>query len=68
MADWADRTQVDTDVYLRASLQAALPGAQKLESRNFYAECEEPIPQARREAVPGCQLCIDCQSAAETKK
>lgn len=24
-------------------------------------ECGEPIPQARREAVPGVQLCVECQ-------
>lgn len=26
------------------------------------AECGEPIPQARREAMPGCEHCIKCQS------
>lgn len=30
------------------------------ESAEFCAECEEPIPQARREAVPGVKLCIEC--------
>ena len=30
------------------------------ESLEFCAECEEPIPQARREALPGVKLCIDC--------
>jgi len=30
------------------------------ESRTHCAECEEPIPQARREALPGVKLCIDC--------
>jgi len=24
------------------------------------AECEEPIPQARREALPGVKLCTGC--------
>lgn len=27
--------------------------------------CGATIPDARRKAVPGLQLCIDCQSAAE---
>ena len=31
------------------------------ESRTHCAECEEPIPEKRREAVPGVTLCIDCQ-------
>lgn len=30
------------------------------ESRTHCAECEEPIPQARRIALPGVKLCIDC--------
>ncbi|MDR9394512.1 DksA/TraR family C4-type zinc finger protein [Roseovarius sp. SYSU LYC5161] len=31
------------------------------ESLTHCADCEEPIPQARREALPGVKLCIDCQ-------
>lgn len=30
------------------------------ESLTHCAECEEEIPQARRNAVPGVKLCIDC--------
>jgi phage/conjugal plasmid C-4 type zinc finger TraR family protein len=30
------------------------------DSATHCAECEEPIPQARREALPGVKLCIDC--------
>ena len=32
------------------------------ESAERCAECDEPIPQARREAVPGVQLCVGCAS------
>jgi phage/conjugal plasmid C-4 type zinc finger TraR family protein len=28
-------------------------------------ECLEPIPEARREALPGVQLCVKCQEAAD---
>ena len=31
------------------------------ESLSNCAECQEEIPQARREAIPGVKLCIDCQ-------
>jgi phage/conjugal plasmid C-4 type zinc finger TraR family protein len=31
------------------------------ESFAHCAECEEPIPEARRQAIPGVKLCIDCQ-------
>lgn len=30
------------------------------ESFTHCAECEEPIPEARRKALPGVKLCIDC--------
>lgn len=30
------------------------------ESLSHCAECEEPIPQARRAALPGVKLCIEC--------
>jgi len=30
------------------------------ESWTHCAECEEPIPEARRAALPGVKLCIDC--------
>ena len=32
------------------------------ESLSHCAECEEPIPEARRVAIPGVKLCIDCQN------
>ncbi len=31
------------------------------ESAEFCIECDEPIPEKRREAIPGVKLCIDCQ-------
>ncbi|SDJ73169.1 DksA/TraR family C4-type zinc finger protein [Aliiruegeria lutimaris] len=31
------------------------------ESLTHCAECDEPIPEARRAALPGVKLCIDCQ-------
>jgi phage/conjugal plasmid C-4 type zinc finger TraR family protein len=31
------------------------------ESLTHCAECEEPIPEARRQAILGVKLCIDCQ-------
>jgi len=35
----------------------------KGESAEFCDECGEPIPQARREAVPGVRFCLACQQA-----
>ena len=31
------------------------------QSLTHCAECEEPIPEKRRTAIPGVKLCIDCQ-------
>ena len=30
------------------------------ESLSHCAECEEPIPERRRQAIPGVKLCLDC--------
>ncbi|MFO7495242.1 MAG: DksA/TraR family C4-type zinc finger protein [Desulfobacterales bacterium] len=38
------------------------------ESLRHCEMCEEPIPEARRNAVPGVRLCLACQSAAEKKQ
>jgi phage/conjugal plasmid C-4 type zinc finger TraR family protein len=35
------------------------------ESLTHCAQCDEPIPEGRRRAVPGVKLCIDCQSARD---
>lgn len=35
------------------------------ESAEFCAQCEEPIPQARREALPGVKFCIACVRARD---
>ncbi|MFC0813392.1 DksA/TraR family C4-type zinc finger protein [Paracoccus panacisoli] len=35
------------------------------ESLTECADCGEPIPEARRRAVPGVTLCIGCQTEAD---
>jgi phage/conjugal plasmid C-4 type zinc finger TraR family protein len=37
------------------------------ESLAHCAECDEPIPEARRQALPGVKLCIDCQNARDAR-
>jgi len=32
------------------------------ESLRNCEECDKPIPEARREAIPGVRLCVACQS------
>ncbi len=36
-------------------------------SRTHCAECEEPITEARRNAIPGVKLCLDCQQARDAR-
>ncbi|ELX9578615.1 TraR/DksA family transcriptional regulator [Escherichia coli] len=33
----------------------------------FCEECDEPIQEKRRIAVPGCKTCADCQQIIELK-
>ncbi|MFO1140076.1 MAG: DksA/TraR family C4-type zinc finger protein [Paracoccus sp. (in: a-proteobacteria)] len=35
------------------------------ESAEFCDECDEPIPEARRKAIPGVRLCVACQSGRD---
>ena len=37
------------------------------ESLTHCAECEEPIPEARREAIPGVKLCVDCVAERDAR-
>ena len=37
----------------------------KGESLHFCEECGEPIPEARRKALPGVRLCVACQEEAD---
>lgn len=68
----ADATDIATEreFFLRqealARLRAAR-GAQRadLTSRATCEECGDPIPEARRAAVPGVRLCITCQKELE---
>jgi phage/conjugal plasmid C-4 type zinc finger TraR family protein len=37
------------------------------DSFTHCAECEEPIPEARRAALPGVKLCLDCATEHAAK-
>lgn len=45
-----------------ARAQSRLPRGS---SRAHCEECGEPIPEARRVALPGVRLCLPCQEAAD---
>ncbi|HDG9772762.1 DksA/TraR family C4-type zinc finger protein [Raoultella planticola] len=57
--DGAVQDQIDStvdDAVARA--RNALPSG---ESHKFCDECGEPIPEARRKAIPGVRYCVRCQ-------
>lgn len=59
-SDGAVQEQIDSsieDAIARARSQ--LPRG---ESLSRCEACDAPIPQARRQAVPGVRLCVACQS------
>ena len=37
------------------------------ESLSECADCGEPIPEARRSAIPGVKLCIHCQKGKDSR-
>ncbi|PWC10915.1 hypothetical protein B4923_15500 [Brenneria roseae subsp. americana] len=66
MADYMDAAQEQQDLIRDAHIANARrkPAA----SSSFTCEnCDAPIPEARRVAVPGVSLCVHCQAINELK-
>jgi phage/conjugal plasmid C-4 type zinc finger TraR family protein len=57
--DQIDATVKDGVSRAQRRLAAAGPGL------THCAECGAPIPEARRNAVPGVRLCVTCQEAED---
>lgn len=51
----------------RWALAAAAAQAPRLGTLRCV-ECDDPIPEARRRAIPGCRLCVECQGFAEGRR
>jgi phage/conjugal plasmid C-4 type zinc finger TraR family protein len=61
--DGAVQEQIDATIEDGVQLaRRRLPEGESLAS---CAQCEDPIPEARRRAVPGVRLCVACQAEAE---
>ena len=59
--DGAVQDQIDATIADAVShARHRLPRGASLEN---CANCDAPIPPARREAVPGVRLCVGCQEA-----
>lgn len=61
--DGAVQDQIDSTI--EDAVQRVRSGMPQGESLTHCEECDDSIPQGRREAVPGVRLCINCQSAAD---
>lgn len=61
--DGAVQDQIDASV--EDAVQRAKNSIPKGSSATFCEECDQPIPEPRRVAIPGVQLCVACQSAIE---
>lgn len=64
----ADKADVAGE-YIERELEMALAKHQNQPTRvgtdPDCEECGEEIPAKRREALPGCATCVDCQQALE---
>lgn len=70
MTDIYDRAceqeERDRAIALRAQQnRAGLAGKTSTDSAVECQDCAEPIPRQRREAIPGCQFCVECQVQRE---
>lgn len=61
---WAgdNAVQDQIDATIKDAIKRVRANAPKGPSRKRCEECDAPIPEARRKAVPGVRLCVACQS------
>jgi len=60
--------QKQTDATVDDAIARARSHLKQGESARFCDECGEPIPEARRAALPGVRYCIQCQSELDKKE
>ncbi|SDD38483.1 DksA/TraR family C4-type zinc finger protein [Aquimonas voraii] len=61
--DGAVQDQIDATV--KDAIKRARAQLPKGPSLSRCEECEAPIPEARRKALPGVRLCVPCQEAQD---
>ncbi|WP_404363219.1 DksA/TraR family C4-type zinc finger protein [Marinobacter sp.] len=64
--DGAVQDQIDASV--EDAVQRARSQLTAGESAARCEECDAPIPEARRKAIPGVRLCVACQSELEKQE
>ncbi|WP_296402152.1 DksA/TraR family C4-type zinc finger protein [Psychrobacter sp.] len=63
--DGAEHDQMDATI--NDALERARRALPKGESLAFCDECGDRIPEARRQALPGVEHCVKCQSELEAQ-
>ena len=64
--DGAVQDQIDASV--EDAVERARSQLPSDESLKHCEECDAEIPEARRQAVPGVRLCVDCQSELDEQQ
>jgi phage/conjugal plasmid C-4 type zinc finger TraR family protein len=64
--DGAVQEQIDATV--EDAIRRARAQLPRGESRERCEECDDAIPEARRLAIAGVRLCVDCQSAHDREQ
>ena len=64
--DGAVQEQIDSSI--EDAIQRARSQLPSGESLRHCEECAAPIPEARRQAVPGVRLCITCQGERDKQQ
>jgi len=80
MSDEIDQAQANDEFFRELALRSRRPlsvpvSDEKMETaftdtddghgQRICLDCGEPIPEARRKAVPGCTRCVTCQTEFE---
>jgi phage/conjugal plasmid C-4 type zinc finger TraR family protein len=65
--DGAVQEQIEASISDELARLKAMRRAPVGESLSDCAECGEPIPEARRAALPGVKLCVDCQGERDAR-
>ena len=61
--------QIELEEYERNQAKALLPKTDRKSAKWCEGDgCGERIPEARRKAIPGVQLCVECQELEEKKQ
>lgn len=65
--DDADRAELEQERAMERALAERAMGRPIGVSALFCVDCGEPIPLARRQAVPGVMCCVPCQQARDRR-